>query len=375
MHHTSRYGTSDLVTPMDERVERAARVLRDAVERRTFPAAVAEVGHSNGVLWQEAFGRLTFDDGSPRAELDTIFDLASLTKPIATASAVLQLVSDGRLRLDDGPSRYCPEWIGGDRSLVTIRHLLEHSSGLSARLHDRPPDTRRAFEHDICTMPLEYPPGSKAIYSDLGFILLGFCVETAGEASLASLTAAVLDAVAQAGSGKGADAGLLVRVPQHARGRTAPTTPLPEDPHRGRHLIGEVHDNYAAALGGFAGHAGLFGSGPGVGVFARTILRAALGMSSVDPFTPDSVAAMVTRSAVAGSSRALGWDTMLPTSSCGTHMSPAAFGHVGFTGTSLWIDPGVGRYYVLLTNRVCDGGTSEDMQVVRRAFHNALTHP
>ena len=357
---------------MREPTERARQMLREAVEQRVFPAAVAEVGSSKGVVWQEAFGRLTFDDESPGTELDTIFDLASLTKPIATTSAVLHFVNHGRLRLDESPSRYCPEWNAVDRGAVTIRHLLEHSSGLSARLHDRPPDTRRAFEHDICTMPLECPPGSKAIYSDLGFILLGFCVETVGEASLASLTGSVLDAVAQASSKNGEHAELLVKVRQHVKGRTAPTTPLPEDPRRARRLIGDVHDDYAAALGGFAGHAGLFGSGPGVGVFARTILRAALGISSVDPFTPDSVAGMVTRSAVAGSSRALGWDTMLPTSSCGTHMSPAAFGHVGFTGTSLWIDPGADRYYVLLTNRVCDGGTSDDMQVVRRAFHNAL---
>jgi CubicO group peptidase (beta-lactamase class C family) len=264
----------------------------------------------------------------------------------------LHVVNQGRLHLDESPSRYCSEWSGTDRRAVTIRHLLDHSSGLSARLHDRPPDTRRAFEHDICTMPLECPPGSKAIYSDLGFILLGFCVEGVGGASLASLASSVLDAVAQASSEHVEHAELLVTVPEHAKGRTAPTTPLPEDPRRGQRLIGEVHDDYAAALGGFAGHAGLFGSGPGVGVFARTVL---------------------TRSAVAGSSRALGWDTMLPTSSCGTHMTPAAFGHVGFTGTSLWIDPGADRYYVLLTNRVCAGGTSEDMQGVRRAFHNAFT--
>ena len=362
-----------LVPRMNERIERAARILRDAVDGRTFPAAVAEVGHSGGVLWQEAFGRLTFDDQSPSAELDTIFDLASLTKPIATTSTVLHFVNQGRLGLDESPSRYCPEWTGVERGPVTIRHLLDHSSGLSARLHGRRPDTRRAFEHDICTMPLECPPGSRVIYSDLGFILIGFCIERVGEASLASLAGSVLDTVAHASSSQGAHAGLLISVPQHLKDRTAPTTPLPEDPRRGHRLIGEVHDDYAAALGGSAGHAGLFGSGPGVGVFARTVLRAALGIGSVDPFTRDSVAAMVTRSAVAGSSRALGWDTMLPTSSCGMHMTPAAFGHVGFTGTSLWIDPGADRYYVLLTNRVCDGGTSEGMQRVRRAFHNALT--
>jgi len=137
--------------------------------------------------------------------------------------------------------------------------------------------------------------------------------------------------------------------------------------------VGEVHDNYAAALGGAAGHAGLFGAAPAVGAFARAILRAARGGQHVlFPFTPALLAEFTARSTVAGSSRALGWDTMLPTSSCGSRMSREAFGHVGFTGTSLWIDPPRDRYFVLLTNRVCDGGTLEEMRTVRRAFHDAL---
>jgi len=150
---------------------------------------------------------------------------------------------------------------------------------------------------------------------------------------------------------------------------------------------------YAAALGGVAGHAGLFGTAPAVGTFARAVLGAARlkGSRSSEPgsaaaffvaggarpfqarvFDPDLVRLFITRSSVPGSSRALGWDTMLPTSSCGTRMSAAAFGHVGFTGTSLWIDPTRDRYFVLLTNRVCGGGTLDDMRTVRRAFHDAL---
>jgi CubicO group peptidase (beta-lactamase class C family) len=137
--------------------------------------------------------------------------------------------------------------------------------------------------------------------------------------------------------------------------------------------VGEVHDNYAAALGGVAGHAGLFGTVAAVGAFARTLLRAARGSSSEPPpFSPARIREFVTRSSVPGSSRALGWDTMLPTSSCGTRMSPSAFGHVGFTGTSMWIDPARDRYFVLLTNRVCGGGTVDQMRDVRRAFHDAL---
>ena len=134
-----------------------------------------------------------------------------------------------------------------------------------------------------------------------------------------------------------------------------------------------MHDNYAAALGGFAGHAGLFGTAGGVGAFACAVLRASRGDAALPPpLAPATVARAVAKSRVAGSSRALGWDTMLPTSSCGTRLSAAAFGHVGFTGTSLWIDPLRDRYFVLLTNRVCDGGTIGDMLEVRRAFHDTL---
>ena len=147
---------------------------------------------------------------------------------------------------------------------------------------------------------------------------------------------------------------------------------MDQDVRRGRLLAGEVHDNYAAALGGVAGHAGLFGTAPAVGVFARAVLKAARGATDAPlPFTPALVTEFTARTTVPGSSRALGWDTMLPTSSCGTRMSPEAFGHVGFTGTSLWIDPPRDRYFVLLTNRVCDGGTLEEMRAVRRAFHDA----
>ena len=136
-------------------------------------------------------------------------------------------------------------------------------------------------------------------------------------------------------------------------------------------LTGEVHDSYAAALGGAAGHAGLFGTAAAVGRFGCAMLRAARG-DSASGLTPAMVTAFVRKTIVPGSSRALGWDTMLPTSSCGTRMTASAFGHVGFTGTSLWIDPERDRYFILLTNRVCGSGSLDDMRAVRRAFHDAF---
>jgi CubicO group peptidase (beta-lactamase class C family) len=149
--------------------------------------------------------------------------------------------------------------------------------------------------------------------------------------------------------------------------------PLESDLRRGRLLIGEVHDDYADALGGAAGHAGLFGAVDSIGGLARLALRAARGDAAIPPpLSARNVRLATRRSAVTGSTRGLGWDTMQPTSSCGAHMSASAFGHVGFTGTSVWIDPERDRYFVLLTNRACGGGSLEEMRRVRRAFHDAL---
>jgi CubicO group peptidase (beta-lactamase class C family) len=352
-------------------VETARSLLLRAIGDRIFPAAVAEVGASSHVLWREAFGTLAFDDPRVAAEA-TIFDLASLTKPVATTTVVMDLVARRRLNLTELLTQCFAEWHGPDRDAVTVEDLLEHASGLAARLVDPPPGSRREFEHEICSLPLEYAPRTKSIYSDLGFLLLGFLAADRGGEPLDDLFDEIRRHVAP-DAGAAESTVLRFGVPDSARDRTAPTEPLAEDFRRGRRLAGEVHDNYAAALGGVAGHAGLFGTAAGVGEFARGVLRGTRGDAAVPPaLSPAVVMRAVRRSTVPGSSRALGWDTMLPTSSCGTRLSSAAFGHTGFTGTSLWIDPPHDRYYVLLTNRVCGGGTEADIKAVRRAFHDAV---
>lgn len=348
---------------MPDVMEEARRVLLEGIAGRIFPAAVADVGSSDGPLWHAAFGTLTFDRDSPPANETTPFDLASLTKVIATTTVVMELVATGAARLDEPIAASFSEWRGADRDTVTLADLLEHASGLPARLLEVPPASRREFEHDICAMPLEYRPRTRSIYSDLGFILLGMLAEKRGGRSLAEQ----FDTLAS-----------RLQVPLSfgwsgaAKTLAAPTSPLDDDLRRGRQLAGDVHDSYAAALGGIAGHAGLFGTAAGVAAFARLVLRAARGNVVPEPLSPASVARFTRESAVPGSSRALGWDTMRPTSSCGIRMSPAAIGHVGFTGTSLWIDPPRDRYFVLLANRACNGGTLEQMRAVRRAFHDAL---
>jgi len=383
----------------------AHAVIDRAIAARVFPAAAVEVGTARDIVWAGAFGSLTFDAGSSAATSATIFDLASLTKPIATTTVIMEQVRSGAMTLDASVAAIFEDWRGVDREQVTVRDLLEHASGLPARLVDRPPATRREFEHGIGTIPLEYVPRTRSVYSDLGFILLGFLAADVGEAPLDVLFDRITvrlkpDTTATGREGDRAggdpvrdgggvrlqadrdpgsvrlradrdpgsvrlqpdrDPGLTFDVPSTHRHLTAPTEPMDGDPRRGRRLVGEVHDDYAAALGGVAGHAGLFGTASAVGAFARLMLR-----------TDDMIRLFTTKSSVPDSSRALGWDTMLPTSSCGTRMSATAFGHVGFTGTSLWIDPARDRYVVLLTNRVCGGGTLAEMREVRRALHDAL---
>jgi CubicO group peptidase (beta-lactamase class C family) len=353
-------------------VDAARRTILDAISTQVFPAAVVDVGSSGGVLWGEAFGALTFEPDARSADEATPFDLASLTKVIATTTIIMDLVASGAIRLDDRIAGSFAEWRGADRESVTLQDLLEHSSGLPARLLEPPPSTAREFEHDICAMPLEYAPRTRSVYSDLGFILLGILATQRGERLLADQFGTITRRLAREDPALASEP-LSFRLRGSDKKRAAPTLPMDEDARRGRTLVGDVHDNYAAALGVIAGHAGLFGTAAAVAAFARLVLRAARGDASIpEPLSPPRVARFLTKSAVPNSSRALGWDTMLPTSSCGTRMSAFAVGHVGFTGTSLWIDPARDRYFVLLTNRTLRGGTLDQIRAVRRAFHDAL---
>jgi CubicO group peptidase (beta-lactamase class C family) len=339
----------------------AARdLLEQAIRARAFPAAVIEVGDATRPLWRDALGRLTFDAAAPAAAEDTVFDLASLTKVLCTTPLAMQQVERGALGLDDPVGMHIAAWQGADREPATARDLLAHCAGLPAYVPfylDR--RGRAQIEPAICGVPLEYAPRTASIYSDLGFMLLGFILE--GGVGLA----ARFDSLRQQ---MGIVADLQFRPPSLWTRRTAPTE---IDPWRGRLLVGEVHDENAYALGGAAGHAGLFGDVAGVGECARHVLQILDGRHGA--FTRTTLETFIARRTdVPGSSRALGWDTMLATSSCGTGMSPRAFGHTGFTGTSLWIDPDRAVYVVLLTNRVHPSRTNEAIRQVRPAVHDAV---
>jgi CubicO group peptidase (beta-lactamase class C family) len=336
-------------------------ILEAAVFARAFPAAVIEVGRAGGRLWTEAFGALRYDDQSPRTSTDTIFDLASLTKVIATTSAAMRLVDAGALDLDAPVGRYLRGWDEPTRAGIRIRHLLDHSSGLPShvRLWEQARG-RPACETLLRALPVEAEAGTRAVYSDVGFMLLGFILEdVAGQPLDVQMTH--LGTELELGD-------ICYLPPAHWRDRTAPTE---FDVWRNRLLVGEVHDENAGALDGVAAHAGLFGTAPAVGRFAQAVLQEL----TVDRGTTTALPLMrqfATRTGVPGSSRALGWDTMLVTSSCGSRLSSKAIGHVGFTGTSLWIDPEQDVYVVLLTNRVHPTRSNEAIRSIRPKVHDAV---
>ena len=340
-----------------------ARIIERAIASRAFPAATIEVGRRESVLWRGAFGTLTYEADAPAVTDDTVFDLASLTKVIATATMAMRAIDAGRLSLDARVAEFVADWRGADREAVTIADLLEHASGLTAYLpFFRDHQGRAEFQRAICTLPLEYAPRTRSIYSDLGFMLLGFILEDVGFQ---------LDQIFRLKAEATRSFHLQVEdpvfnPPKSWRERAAPTE---LDLWRGRLLQGEVHDENTWALGGIAGHAGLFGTARGTGAFARMVLDGVNRGSTLA--RPETLARFVQKSTVPGSSRALAWDTMLTTSSCGTLMSPRAIGHTGFTGTSLWIDPAQDLYVVFLTNRVHPTRENNAIQPVRRAVHDA----
>jgi CubicO group peptidase (beta-lactamase class C family) len=345
------------------RLSRAARVLEAAVAARAFPGAIVEVGNRTQAMASVSVGHLSYDPAAPRVSGDTIYDLASLTKVLAATPLAMELVDAGRLALDDEIGWWSPAWQGSDRRSVQVRDLLEHASGLPA--HRRYFETlsgRASFETAIAHEPLAYPPRTASIYSDAGFMLLGFILERAAGTDLGRWFARwKTDAL-------GADPPLAYLPADSWRPRLAPTE---DDPWRGRMLIGEVHDENASALGGVAAHAGLFGTAAAVGAAARWWMRL-IGGEDLPLVRGATAQRFAARSSVPGSSRAMGWDTMLPASSCGTKMSASAIGHTGFTGTSLWIDPARDVYLAFLSNRVHPTRAGEVMKAIRPALHDAV---
>lgn len=316
---------------------RAGEVVDSAVAAGAAPGAVLGVS-AQGVTWLHGTGRLGLDD--PRQPgPETVYDLASLTKVVALTTGLMFAVDDGLVELDAPVVRYLPSFSGPGKDRVTVRHLLTHSSGLPAhrRLWELSTDAAAALAL-VDSTPLDTLPGTRTVYSDLGAILLTRVLETAtGEPLDRYVQRRLLEPLGLAST--------RFRPPPEWLSWIAPTE---LDPWRGRVVHGEVHDENAAWLGGVSGHAGLFGSAEDLLVFGRWLLD----RSRTAP-RPATVAEFVRRQdVVQGSSRALGWDTPSGVSSAGALMSRSSFGHTGFTGTSLWIDPARELVVVLLSNRV-----------------------
>jgi uncharacterized protein YbbC (DUF1343 family)/CubicO group peptidase (beta-lactamase class C family) len=330
-------------------------VARDAVQSGEIPGVVVLVGRGEDVLLLRAYGaRRLVPDVVPMTT-DTIFDIASLTKPLGTTLAVMALVERGEVKLDAPLGRYVPEFRKPAFAQVTIHRLLTHSAGFPAipppgTVKPSVAETMRAIQR----LPFDYAPGTGTQYSDVGFMLLGEVVRRASKQPLDRYLQSTVfkplglrDTLFNPGPG--------------LRDRIAPT-----EFANGKMLLGEVHDPRARTLGGVAGHAGMFSTAADLSRLCR-MLVAGGGLGGVRIFKPDTVRAMLTRSADGTGSRALGWDissvfarSMLP------FFPPESAIHTGFTGTSVMIEPQTGTYLILLTNRVHPhGGGSARIRELR----------
>lgn len=336
--------------------------LRSQVDS-AFPGAVFAVGRHDTVLLMTAVGHYGVGDNRPVTP-QTVYDLASLTKVIGLTTAVMLLLDSGKIDLDAPVQRYVPAFQGPGKERVTVRNLLTHSSGLPAwrRLYAESSTQEDALTL-VDTTALLRQPGDTFIYSDLGAIALTQAVE----ASAAQRIDAFLDARL---FGPLAMRSTRYLPPQSWRSRIAPTEY--DTSFRHRMLHGEVHDENAGRLGGVSGHAGLFSTGPDLARFAQWLLDSRLPPGrppggTVAYLPHDLVVEFTRRQGIpAGSSRALGWDTPSDNSSAGTRLGPGAFGHTGFTGTSIWFDPDRDLFIILLTNRVNPTRVNTKIFQVRR---------
>ncbi|HEU5175463.1 MAG TPA: serine hydrolase [Gemmatimonadaceae bacterium] len=322
------------------RLAKIDHVVERGLRAGGFPGASVVVGRKGYAVWEKGFGRLGWTSSSGYVVPErTIYDIASLTKVVGTTTAIMLLHDEGKIRLDDRVSRFIPAFSGGQKDRVTIEMLLTHRSGLPAgRDIWRIAHTPWAAREAVIASALVYTPGTRYEYSDLGADILAFVAEAAaGETLDAYLRRRVFEPLGMEDTG--------FRPDRTLRDRIAPTDVTSQ---RGYPLRGEVHDENAFALGGVAGHAGLFSTATDLSVFAQMMLNGG-EFNGIRLLKPETVELFTRRTA---GSRALGWDTCEGSGSCGKYLSERAYGHTGFTGTSLWIDPDREMFVILLTNRV-----------------------
>lgn len=383
---------SDLVAPLSSALpeevgfspdlpSEVLRVVRKGVLEGATPGAAVVVGRAGRLALSTTHGRLDHEEGSAPVTDSTIFDLASLTKVVATTTAVMLLVDDGVLELDAPVMRYLPEFgRDPDKHTITVRHLLTHSSGLPGwrPYHLDGLRGRTPYLLAIAKTPLEFDPGTSTQYSDLGAIILGLVVERlSGQTLDVLLQERVFGPLGMRDTGfnpllwtqgqSRADGDVPITL-SSILDRIAPTEV--DTTFRHRHIRGEVHDENAWALGGVAGHAGLFSSTRDLARFAQMLLAG--GRFGHLRLIREETIAAFTRPSEEGVARALGWEAQGAHSSAGDAFSPLSYGHTGFTGTSLWVDVEKNLFVILLTNRINPTRENPRIGPLRKAVHYAV---
>jgi CubicO group peptidase (beta-lactamase class C family) len=355
---------------LSERLKPAFDLLDRAVADGAFPGGVLAVGLQDQLV-VHPFGKMSVSPRAPAIKADTIYDLASVTKAVVTTTSIMTLVQRHALDLEMPVIRLLPEFASAAKSdpdpnwraRITVRNLLLHDSGLPAHRDFY----KQAKGHDallarVFAEPLVHEPGKQVEYSDLGFMLLGEIVSR--------MSGKPVEQFARDNIFKPLGmAQTEFNPPPSLRARIAPTED--DKDFRRRLLQGEVHDENSFAMGGVAGHAGLFSTAADLAAFAQMILNGGiyahhrlLARSTIQEFSA--------RVPIGDSARALGWDVPTENSSTGHYFSPRSFGHNGFTGTSLWFDPERALFVILLTNRVNPTRANEKIRQVRPALHDAI---
>ena len=354
----------------------------EALADSVAPGAVLAIGRHGRFVRLRGYGKLDWTESAGPADTRSIYDLASLTKVVGTTTAAMLLVDEGRLDLDASVVDYLPWWAAGDpgKENVTVRHLLLHRAGLPPfRLFYLEMEGRDAYQSAIGGLELDYEPGTRTVYSDIGLMTLAFIIETVSGQKLDEfLEERVWDRLGMRDTG--------FRPARVLRSRIAPTEV--DTLFRNTHVHGVVHDENAYAIGGVAGHAGLFSTTEDLAVLAQTLLDGGRvagceppGSGNSERICAPGVAGpvrLVSEETVLGfttrfdsrASRALGWDTPGDRSSAGDYFTRSAFGHTGFTGTSIWIDPELDMFVVLLTNRLNPTRNNDKHVPLRRAVHD-----
>ena len=359
--------------PMDSRTETqlqpAFDVIESAIKDKAFPGATLAVGYRDQVSLH-GFGKLTYDGKSPAVNINTMYDIASLTKVVATTTLVQKLAEGDfpvPIDLDAKVERYLPEWASGPqpewRHLVTVRHLLTHTSGLPPfKEYWRTSKSKQNTLDKIFAEPLEYEPGTKEVYSDLGIILVAEIIER--------LTGKPLDVLAH--EDIFAPLGMsnsMYKPPKKLWPAIAPTEI--DNRYRGHLIQGEVHDENAAAIGGVSGHAGVFSTAPDLAAFCQMLLNGGV-YEHQRVLRRSTIAEFIRPQQLSNGTRTLGWAAPTEGGSSGHFFSKHSFGHTGFTGTSIWIDPDRRVFVVLLTNRVYPTRENQKHIKVRVALHDAV---